>query len=324
MNDLAAPFRQLVERRLWPVAVLLVAALAAVPFLLAKSGSDDAVPGPTASTSAAQGETQPIVSVASADVREKDRKVLGAAKNPFRPAIKAKKAKAVKSDASTPTSVNAGGDSATSGGGGATGSTGSTGGATTPATPSVPLVPTGPSTTPLATFELYSLVVRFGETSGEPAVKNLKRLKGLPAGSPKLVYLGLLKDHKTAVFLVDAAAKIQGDGHCEPSPEDCQTLRMKAGDTVFATVDQPTGGTKQFELDLVKVITRKTHSSAVATKARVSTAKGGREALRSNLGRIGRYRYSSRSGVLKVLGAKAWKASAAKASAAAAAATPAS
>jgi hypothetical protein len=162
-------------------------------------------------------------------------------------------------------------------------------------------VPTGPSTLPTQTFELYSLVVRFGETTGaEPAVKNLKRLKGLPGGAPKLVYLGLLRDHKTAVFLVDAAAKIQGDGRCEPNPSDCQTLRMKAGDTVFADVKQADGSVKQYELDLVKIITRKTHSTAVAAQARAAVAKGGARALRA-VGHVSRYRYSKRTGVLNVV-----------------------
>jgi hypothetical protein len=316
MNDLAAPFRQLVERRLWPVAVLLVAALAAVPLVLAKASSDDAVPAPTASTAPAQGETQAIVSVASPETREKARKVLGSAKNPFRPAIKAKKAKVAQATSGASTTVGNGGTPASSGGS-SSGGTGSGGG------PIVPLVPGTPAT-PVETFELYSLVVRFGETTGEPAVKNLKRLKGLPGGAPKLVYLGLLSDHKTAVFLVDAAVNIKGDGRCEPSPDDCQTLRMKAGDTVFADVTQADGSVKQYELDLVKVITKKTTSTAVATKARASVATGGRDALRANISRIGRYRYSSRSGVLKVIDAKAWTASAAKASAAAAAAAPAS
>ncbi|MEA2292807.1 MAG: hypothetical protein QOE86_446 [Solirubrobacteraceae bacterium] len=307
MNDLAAPFRQLVERRLWPVALLLVAALAAVPFLLAKSSSSQAVPGPTASTaSTAQGATEPIVSVAQADVREKERKVLGSAKNPFRPAIKAQKVKAATSTVTT--TITTPTPSGTSVTGGSLGGTPTQVGSTP--------VPGGTTTTPSPTFELYSLVVNFGETTSDPVVKNLKRLKGLPGGSsPKLVYLGLLKDHKTAVFLVDAAAQVQGDGVCEPSPVDCQTLRMKAGDTVFVTVNQAGGSPKQYELDLVKVITSKTHSTAVATKARASVAKGGRTVLRANISRVGRYRYSSRDGVLKVITTKAWKGSAALTSA---------
>ncbi len=36
MNALSTTWRQLVRRRLWPVAVLLVAALAAVPVLLSR------------------------------------------------------------------------------------------------------------------------------------------------------------------------------------------------------------------------------------------------------------------------------------------------
>lgn len=322
MNDLAAPFRQLVERRLWPVAVLLVAALVAVPFLLAKSGSDDAVPGPTAAAATPeQGDTTAIVQVASPDGREKARKVLGSAKNPFRPAIKAKKAKASPTTSVTaPSSSVTGGAQSGSGSAGSGVGSGSSGGGGGTSTPVVPVVPVTPGT-PAQTFELYSLVVRWGDVTSEPSVRVLKRLKGL--GGAKLVYLGLLKDHETAVFLVDAAAQIQGDGRCEPSPTDCQTLRMKAGDTVFVTM--PDG--KQYELDLVKVITKKTTSEAVAAKARTSVAKGGREALRANLSRVGRYRYSSRSGVLKQITAKAWKASAAKAwarAARAAAAAPAS
>ena len=45
MSVITDTWRQLVRRRLWPVAALLVAALAAVPFLLAK----DPEPAPVAS-----------------------------------------------------------------------------------------------------------------------------------------------------------------------------------------------------------------------------------------------------------------------------------
>ena len=58
----AVPFRQLVERRLWPLAVLLVAALVAVPMLLSKEPATP-VAAVTATAAGAQGDTQPIVSV---------------------------------------------------------------------------------------------------------------------------------------------------------------------------------------------------------------------------------------------------------------------
>src|SRR5207237_49789 len=83
------------------------------------------------------------------------------------------------------------------------------GGSPTPST--VVPTPVDPGT-PAPTYQLYSLLVRFGDSSTSPALRNLPRLKGLPGGSsPKLIYLGLLSDHKTAVFLVDAAAQVRGD-----------------------------------------------------------------------------------------------------------------
>ena len=84
MSALTNVWRQLVQRRLWPVAILLIAALAAVPLALAKE-PDPAAPAPA--VAAADGESalavQPIVAQATASERDKRRKVLGAAKNPF-------------------------------------------------------------------------------------------------------------------------------------------------------------------------------------------------------------------------------------------------
>ena len=44
MNALATPFRQMVDRKLWPLAILLIAAIAAVPMLLKKEQSVPAPP----------------------------------------------------------------------------------------------------------------------------------------------------------------------------------------------------------------------------------------------------------------------------------------
>ncbi len=83
MSAITNVWRQLVQRRLWPVAILLIAALAAVPLALAKD-PDPAVPGPVvpAADAAASAESalavQPIVAPATAADRGKRRKVLGA------------------------------------------------------------------------------------------------------------------------------------------------------------------------------------------------------------------------------------------------------
>ncbi|MEA3166071.1 MAG: hypothetical protein QOJ26_940, partial [Thermoplasmata archaeon] len=56
MNALSMPFRQLVDRKLWPLAILLIAALVAVPMLLAKD--DAATPLPPAGLGAQAPTTQ--------------------------------------------------------------------------------------------------------------------------------------------------------------------------------------------------------------------------------------------------------------------------
>ena len=78
-------WRFLVQRKLWPVALLLVAAAVAVPKLLAKEPA-----APAASVAAAKSgdstlATEPIVALASDGDRAARRKVLGSPKNPFKP-----------------------------------------------------------------------------------------------------------------------------------------------------------------------------------------------------------------------------------------------
>lgn len=312
MNLLTAPFRQLVERRLWPVAVLLVAALAAVPVLL-KSGDDAAATPPATATTAADGTQATLVTASDPAEADEHPKVLGDRKNPFQPAHVAKAAKTPAETASSSSSAaatggaSAGGSSSASSGG----STGSAGGSYGPVTPSVPTTPTTP-TTSKPKYSTYSLEVAFGDPVAELAKREVKRLTGLPGGpTPAVIYIGLMPDHKTAVFVVDAGVSVQGDGACEPSPTQCQTLRMKGGDTVFLT----RAGGKQYELDLIKVHAKATTSAKAAAAAKVATAKGGREALRSQLSRVGAYRFNERSGTLSVLSPTAWKASIAQASA---------
>src|SRR4051812_17511046 len=102
MKHLAAPFKQLVERRLWPVAILLVAALVAAPKLLASQEPTAAVATTTTATTGTPTSTEPIVSVADPARTDTERRVLGSRKDPFRPAIKAKPVKTPKPSASDP------------------------------------------------------------------------------------------------------------------------------------------------------------------------------------------------------------------------------
>src|SRR3954452_674222 len=96
MNTITEPLRALVRRKLWPVALLLVGALVAVPLLLAKQPKATAVTAPAANV-AAKNDSIPATFVSAAEPETAEhRRTLGATKDPFAPAPlpKAKKKKA--------------------------------------------------------------------------------------------------------------------------------------------------------------------------------------------------------------------------------------
>ena len=255
MNALTTTWRQLVRRRLWPVAVLLLAALAAVPVLLARDAApadvpplpQTAAPAETAKAPAAADDAfaEPVVAKASTSDRSRRRRVLGARKNPFEPAP-VKKPKKTKTKAAT-----------------TAGTPDTTGGTTAPTTPSTGL-PTTPTTpvTPAPVKKTYApgtLIVRFGDPSGDLDRMALSKLGALPKDDdetgPLLVYTSLTDHGKKAVFLVDASLEPTGDGTCKPHPSSCETIELAAGETEFFDVIDPETGevTTQYELDLVKI-----------------------------------------------------------------------
>jgi hypothetical protein len=251
MNVLTTTWRQLVRRRLWPVAVLLVAALAAVPVLLSRDAApvdtpplpQTAAPAETANTAdAGDAFAEPVVAKASASDRSRRRRVLGARKNPFQPAPvkKPKKTKASTEPAETPAKP----DTAPT-----TPSTGA------PTTPSLPVEPAPVK----KTYAKGTLIVRFGDPTGTLDRMTVSKLGALPkeddAVGPLLVYTGLTDHGKKAVFLVDASLEPTGDGKCEPHPSNCETVELAKGETEFFDVIDPETGdvTAQFELDLVDI-----------------------------------------------------------------------
>ena len=288
MSSVQNVWRQLVQRRLWPVAVLL----AKDPEPVA------ATPQPKVETGDNELAEQPIVSPdTEMDVR---RVVIGKRKNPFAmpekddPTETTDKA----SDSTVKVSESGGGDKSSSGGG----SSGGGGSSDTPASSApapAPAPPADPTPAPKPkTYAVHELTVRFG--SGDSLERrDLKRLQPLPSAEhPVLIYMGVLKDGKTAVFLVDDGVTPVGDGECRPSPEACETIRMKAGETEFLDVKDATGAvTDQYQLDLIKIHSGKTAS---ASKAKASSRAGAR-IVRARASRSGAaaYRWDAASGTLR-------------------------
>jgi hypothetical protein len=268
-------WRQLVQRRLWPLALLLVAALVAVPMLLVKNPAPVApAPLPSGTGAAAPAEDAangtPVVALSTAS--DAHRHVLGARKDVFRPALVATPTPAPTAATTTTTST-----------------TKTTGGTSSPATsgtgttvPSVPVVPGSVPGTPAPkkkTFPADSLTIRFGTGDNDPK-SVLRKGEGLSpdssgAAAPLLVYLGPAKGGKDALFLVDAGVQADGDGHCDSSAANtCGTLRLHAGDTEFLSVTDDTGKvTAVYELDLVAIHAKQSQPAKVARHGVVAKAR---------------------------------------------------
>jgi hypothetical protein len=216
MNAVTTIWRQLVRNKLWPVAVLLLAALVAVPMLLAR---EPAVPEPIApvavNTEAGDSIAEPIVAKVTPEDRSRRRRVLGVRKDPFRPAP-VKQAKVEQPE--TPDAPELGAPS--------TGDTGSGGGE--------------PAEAPVF-YEPGTIIVRFGDATNDKLDRfAIPKLGPVPDDEfPLLVYMGLTKDGKRAKFLVDAALEVEGDGTCKPHPSSCEIIELAVGETEFLDVINP-------------------------------------------------------------------------------------
>jgi hypothetical protein len=93
--------------------------------------------------------------------------------------------------------------------------------------------------------------------------------------TPVVVYLGLKRDGKTAVFLVSLGATTSGTGKCIPSASDCAFLDLKAGQDEVILIKKADGSVVPYQLRVTKVYLVKTSSAAAAARlanARVSRA----------------------------------------------------
>jgi hypothetical protein len=314
MSFINDTWRFLVGRRLWPVAVLLVALAAAVPMLLSKDPAPAPAEAPTVAVKADKDAVlaeDPIVTQASDGDRSGRRQVLGSRKDPFKP--KVTPTPTPKAETAKP--APAPGESSGPATGGDSPSTGASPGPDT-TTPTVPKK---------KEYELYELSVRFGNSTGSLARKRVKRLQALPSNSnPVLIYLGVMNDKKTAVFLLDSGVVAEGDGECKPSRAQCETVHIRQGETEFFDVpngsgDTSAGSSAQYELDVLKIHKTTTTDAKKAQKARMSVSPKGRMILRARVAGDGplRYTYDKKTGRLHKLSKKAYKAVVAKAARAA-------
>ncbi|MBE2316616.1 hypothetical protein DVA67_011560 [Solirubrobacter sp. CPCC 204708] len=262
MNLITDTWRGLVRRKLWPVALLLVGALVAVPMFLAKE--PEVTPAPANAQAQVEGLPATYVTAATEDsaleedATSKRHRALGAEKDPFEPAPlpKAKKKKTKKATkTSTAKTEPAATETDSAKTEPSTGSGDAGGGASEPSAPVATPTPTA-TPTPAPDNSVRVRFTRVEETTADelPAV-TVEELSVLPdEENPVVVFQGLEKKGKIAVFELTGNATVEGDGECEPSPTDCRIVRLRAGETVFITVKDTGEETDaQYQLDLVKI-----------------------------------------------------------------------
>jgi hypothetical protein len=281
MNPLRNLARDLVERRLWPVALLLVVAAVAVPLYLGRSSSDDVASDAPLPGATAQAGVKASKAAVSLDESADESDGAGIVHNPFKQkhVPKAEKADTSASDASSSPSDMTGSSGSTSSGGSDTTTTGGTGGST-PSAPSTPTTPTDDTTKPTADVTHVSL--HLGPVGQLKTYKDVARLSALPsAGNPLFVFTGVLKDGKTAVLLPSSTVQIgaESDVSCKPSNKSCEKLELKQDDTVFFKLAGDDAGV-QYQLDMVTVHVKKGESATAAAAALTRHSKAGAAMLR--------------------------------------------
>jgi hypothetical protein len=277
MSFLKNVLHDLVEKRLWPVAIALVAALVAVPIVLGGSSTSSGTPAPDLATATATNGLANHRDVAREQVVSLEEQAAGKVqrsgkvRDPFVQHHQPKPVKVVVVKAVTPK----GADGAESGSTPDT-STGGTGD-TTPTT-TTPSTPAKPET---STVDAYRVKLSFGEVGAQKSYDNVARLTPLPSSdNPFFVYLGLADDQKSAIFLINADAVPNGDGSCKPTRDNCEQIVLHAGDTEFFDLQSGTAGVVQYQLDLKSIKKYKAASKASAAKAHARESKAGREYLR--------------------------------------------
>lgn len=318
--------QDLIDKRLWPIALVLGIAIIAAPTVLARGGSSGDEVAVTPPATQSQGLRAAVVQTAEPG----DGPATGGMRNPFfdapseeAPGAQTQAAGAasdsaqsgtsadMKSESSTGTSTSGSGDSGSSDGSSGSGGSEDSGGDSGSSDDD------DSSSTTKGSGEVgYDLTVKFGAAGGEvKTYKNVPRLSPLPdAENPMFIYMGVLDDGKTAVFLMgDGIGAAVGDGTCRPSPDVCETLELDKGDTMFLDGVAPAegGAPAQYQLDVTSIVKRggsKKASSASKKKAK-KAAKAGRSAVRKArrngaADTLDRYRFDAADGVIRRLSAK--------------------
>jgi len=286
MNFARDLIRDLIAKRLWPVVLVLVGALVAIPLAFGGSGTPSTPGGdlpPVSAPTAAQSAT-PIELVGPASVGARSGKLV----DPFR---RPKKAAETTSTTSSSTSSGGAADAGTAPSAGA--------GASPPGTS--PPAESGP-VAPKASLSVYRTTVLWS-SKATPKARRISRLTALGGVmSPALLYLGVAADRKHALFLLGPDATSTGEAGCLNIA--CRVISLKDGDMQIVDLQPAGAATIQFELKVMSVRRHELASASAAADERAEEHPDGRDVLRlllkdrATADAMGQLAYDAHEGVM--------------------------
>jgi hypothetical protein len=296
---LRALYDDLRSRRLLPVVGALIVALVAIPLLLSDGGGTPAA-HPLASTGSSAGGVGGVPGI-TVTTTPNGSKLPRHGHDPFIQQVRAR-ATAVAASASASRAAASTAAAAAS----AASSTPATPAPATasPPTPVATTTPsqhpaTPPTSAPKPLYVTYSAKLRFG-TAGTKlrTYDHLDRFAPLPSlRKLMVVYLGVERDGRTAVFLVSSEVAPGGEGSCRPSRTRCIYLYMKPGQKEIFLSTLPSGDVRETVLRYVRV---EIHRSTKLPATKVS--RDGRRVVHwvghRLLPSLARLRYARRTGLI--------------------------
>jgi hypothetical protein len=284
----------LVEKRLWPVVLLLAIALVAIPVLIGRSGTSSGAPDATIAPAAEQvASTTPAVElVGPPNVRTR----AGELRDPFR---RKKKHKAAAKSAAKPAAAakaTSPQDSAKSGGAKARPSTSS------PAKPAVtvPVEPTAAATV-RSVFKTVAHVTGPNADYEHP----LDRLAVVgEKDSPALQYLGVSRGGEYAIFLLGPTANAAGNHRACIVAQPCRAIGLRRGKKLEIVVADPGAAPRRYTIEVTSLRRVVLASDAAARRERDRVAEHGRDVLRTlaedvpTAGALGQLRYGPATGTV--------------------------
>jgi hypothetical protein len=308
ITPLRAILADLRERRLWPVAAVLLIAIIAAPLLLSR-GAKPAPVAPGASTKQLAPPTG--LPVLDTGTSSPSGPLTGPSRDPFTQlagTTGAGGAATTLGAVGTGTTNTAGAGAAGAGAGSATGQAPVSTPIVSPGTVSTGVgtatIPTGkprPAPAGLTATQSYQVKLSITNASGGlDTIHSLERLSVLPdVREPLLVELGVLEGGSRVLFAVQPGAVVGGPGRCIPGPLDCQILSL-AQDRIESVSARSAAGTTPVALFAVTGITAVSHGSvAAADRARQASSAAGRALLAgSTSAALQLFRYDAGRGVL--------------------------